>query len=177
MSRGNIKTLLDGTEVVLRLLAAGDTDKLHAFFMTLSDKARQFLYDDVTDVNIVEQWTKEANYDHVVPIVAIVNDEIVADGTLHKRNNGPSRHIGRIRVVVREDYLGKGLGTIITNELTNIAKARKLSCLYVTLAEKSEADAIEAVEKQGFLRASVLPDFLMDLNGNLENAVVFVKNI
>ncbi len=173
----NVKKLRDGTEVTLRLLNSDDTDKLHAFFMTLSEEARQFLYDDVTDRSVVEKWTSEINYDHVVPIVAEAGGEIVADGTLHKRNNGPSRHIGRIRVVIRGDYLGKGLGSLITNELTLIAKARKLSTLYVTVAETSETSAVEAVKNQGFVLSAVMPGFLMDKNGNIENAVILVKNI
>ncbi len=174
---GNVKKLRDGTEVTLRLLTKDDTDRLHAFFVTLSEKAREFLYDDVIDRMVVESWTANIDYNNVVPIVAEFGGEIVADGTLHKRNNGPSRHIGRIRVVVREDFLGKGLGTLITNELTVIAKARKLAYLYVSLASGSEIAAIEAVENQGFVRSAVLPGFLMDRNGNVENAVVLVKNI
>ncbi len=173
----NVRKLRDGTEVLLRLLQSADTDKLHAFFMTLSENARQFLYDDVTDRAVVEKWTSEADFDNVLPIVALSGGEIVADGTLHKRNNGPSRHIGRIRVVVRDDFLGRGLGTVIANELSVIAKARKLSCLYVTVAEKSDAAAIEVVQNQGFVRTAVLPNFLIDRNGNFENAVVLVKNI
>ena len=174
---GNVKKLRDGTEVTLRLLTRDDTDKLHAFFVTLSEKAREFLYDDVTDRKVVESWTGNIDYNNVVPIVAEAGGEIVADGTLHKRNNGPSRHIGRIRVVVREDFLGKGLGILITNELSVIAKARKLAYIYVTLASRSEAAAIKAVENQGFERSAVLPNFLMDQNGNFENAVVFMKSI
>ncbi len=174
---GNVKKLRDGTEVTLRLLNRDDTDRLHAFFVTLSEKAREFLYDDVTDRNVVESWTSNIDYNNVVPIVAVAGGEIVADGTLHKRNNGPSRHIGRIRVVIREDFFGKGLGTLITNELTVIAKARKLAYLYVTLANMSEAAAIKAVENQGFERSAVLPNFLMDQSGNFENAVVLLKNI
>ena len=177
MGKSNVRKLQDGTEVVLRLLTPDDTERLSGFFSRLSREARQFLYDDVTDRKVIESWTMGVNYDNVVPIVALVDDEIVADGTLHKRNNGPSRHMGRIRVIVREDCQGKGLGSIIMGELASIGKARKLVYLYVVLAERGEAIAISACEREGFKRVAKLPNFLSDMAGTLEDGIVMVKNI
>lgn len=175
MSNGNIKTLNDGTEVLLRLLKPEDADQLYEFFSKLSPEARQFLYDDVSDRAVVESWTRNINYNNIVPIVAVHSGRIVADGTLHKRNNGPSRHMGRTRVVVSDDFLGRGLGRLITAELEIIARARKLRYLYSVLAERNEGRAIEMLKALGFERTATLPHFLSDPEGNLQDAVVMMK--
>lgn len=169
--------LRDGTVATLRPLHEEDTSELYKFFSSLSKKARAFLYDDVTDRTVVERWTKNINYAFVLPILAIVNNQIVADATLHKRSFGPLRHIGRIRIAVREDYRGKGIGTLLTNELTYIAKDSNLKVLSCMLAEKGEKDAIEAMEVLGFEKATVIPNYAMDIDGNIDNVVLMMKNL
>ncbi len=169
--------LRDGTVATLRPLREDDTAELYKFFSSLSKKARTFLYDDVTDRTVVERWTKNINYALVLPILAVIDGQIVADATLHKRNYGPLRHIGRIRIAVREDYRGKGIGTLLTNEITSIAKESNLKVLSCMLAEKGEKDAIEAMAVLGFEKATVIPNYAMDIDGNIENVVLMMKSL
>jgi GNAT superfamily N-acetyltransferase len=169
--------LRDGTVAVLRPLSEDDTAELYKFFSSLSKKARTFLYDDVIDRTVVERWVKNINYSLVLPILALIDNQIVADATLHKRNFGPLRHIGRIRIVVRDDYRGKGIGTILTNELTYIAKESNLKVLSCMLAEKGEKEAIEAMEALGFERVAVIPKYAMDVDGNIENVMMMMKSL
>jgi N-acetylglutamate synthase-like GNAT family acetyltransferase len=177
MQKGHVLKLTDGTEVTLRLLTKGDLDALKNFFLTLSDKSRQFLYDDVTDPKVIEGWIEGLNYDFVLPIVAVADGEIVADATLHKRPFGPSRHVGRIRSVVRDDFIGKGLCNKLIEEIAMFAKARKLRYLSSVLAEKGEKNSIAVMKKAGFKEINKIPGYLMDLDGNFDTAVVMLKEL
>ena len=140
-------------------------------------KAKQFLYDNVTDRAVIEGWTKNINFDYVLPLLAIVNDEVVADATLHRRNFGPLRHIGRIRIVVKENYAGKGIGTILTNEITDIAKKTNLRIMSCMLAEEGEKEAIETLEALGFKKVAIIPLYAMDLDGKVDNVAMMIKNL
>jgi GNAT superfamily N-acetyltransferase len=177
MQKGHDVKLTDGTGVTLRLLTKADREALKSFFLTLSEDSRQFLYDDVTDPKVIDGWIENLNYDFVLPIVAVADGEIIADATLHKRNFGPSRHVGRIRIVVREDFLRKGLGSRLIEEITMFARARKLRYLSSMLAESGEKNAIEAMRKLGFHEVTRIPGYLMDQAGNYDNAVVLMKEL
>jgi ribosomal protein S18 acetylase RimI-like enzyme len=177
MQKGNVVKLLDGTEVTLRLMTRGDAGALKFFFSSLSKGARQFLYDDVTDPEVVDGWAMNINYDNVLPIVAVVDGEIVADATLHKRDFGPLRHVGRVRIVVREDFSGRGLDTILTREIILIARGRGLKIISAMLAEQGEKAAIETLGAAGFSEVARIPGYFMDFDGNLENVVLMMKKL
>jgi GNAT superfamily N-acetyltransferase len=170
-------TLRDGTKAILRPLNENDTEALFKFFNSLSKKARQFLYDDVTDRSVVEGWTKNINYNYVLPLLAVVNGEIAADATLHRREFGPLRHVGRIRIVVGDNYLGKGIATILTDELVNIAREGKLRIVSCMLAQNGEKEAIETLEALGFKKIAIIPLYMMDLDGNVDNVSMLIKNL
>ena len=96
--------LRDGRAVVLRPLANGDFEKLHAFFQALTDEDRLFLRNDVKDPALVRRWTGHLDFDRVIPIVAEDGDKIVADGTLHMNRHGWMQHVGIIGVVVARTH-------------------------------------------------------------------------
>jgi len=177
MPKGNTVKLTDGTEVTLRLLAKADRDALKRFFLTLTDESRQFLYDDVTDPKVIDSWIDGLNYNFILPLVAVADGKIVADATLHKRPFGPSRHVGRIRSVVHDDYMGKGLCNKLIDEITMFAKARKLKYLSSVLAENGERDSIETMLKVGFSEVTRIPGYLMSLDGKFDNAVILLKEL
>ena len=171
-------TLRDGSRVILRLLKEDDTDALYAFFTSLSKKARQFLYDDVTDRSVIEGWTRNINYENVLPLLAVIDSgEIIADATLHRRKFGPLRHVGRIRIVVRDDYLNRGVATLLTKELIKLGRKSRLRILSCMLAQEGEKEAIETLEALGFKKVAIIPLYAMDLDGNVDNVVMLIKNL
>ena len=139
--------LKDGTPGFIRPLEERDAKKLFQMFQSLKPESRMFLYDDVTNFSIVEEWAKNKDYRTVLPLILEVEDKIVADGTLHRRTSGPLRHVGRIRVVIRDDFQGHGVGRTITEILISCAQSARLKLLSCTLAER-EGDQIKLLERQ-----------------------------
>lgn len=170
-------TLRDGTKAVIRPLKATDSDALFELFKSMSPQSRRFVYDDVTKKTVVEGWCKTIHYESVLPFIVMVDNKIVANATLHRRGFGPMRHLGRIRIVVKEDYLGKGIATLLITEFIDIAKKSHLKGLTCMMVEKEEGAAIEALEALGFKKSSPLINYAMDPEGKMYNAVIMMKSL
>ena len=73
------------------------------------------------DPAVIDHWVNHIDYQRCFPLVAEAEGRIVGDGTLHMRKVGWKRHLGNVRVVVAKDYQGRGLGTLLINELVELA--------------------------------------------------------
>ncbi len=171
------KLLRDGREAIIRLLTKRDANGLFEMFSSLSEGARKYLHDDVTNPDIVKNWAENANYKTVIPLILVLDEMIVADGILNLTAKGPMKHIGRIRIVVREDLKGLGIGTILMDELLEISRVKGLKLISVMLAEDEEADAIEAMTALGFNKEAAIRDYFSGPLGDLHNAVLMIKRL
>jgi len=170
-------TLRDGVRATIRPLVPADRDGLFDMFRSLSARARRFLYDDVTDLGVVERWTRNIDYERVLPLVVESEGRILADGTLHRREAGPFRHVARMRVVVRDGQRGRGIGTVLARELVEIARTEGKRVVMCQLAEFAEDDAIEAMKALHFHRTAVLPEFLIDPDGKTHALTIMSRRL
>ncbi|MFH1537673.1 MAG: GNAT family N-acetyltransferase [bacterium] len=167
----------DGSEATVRFLTEDDAGALADMFARLSYDTRKFLYDDVTDRRVVEGWTRDIDPDKALPVVAEVGGRIVADATLHRRQFGPLRHVGRVRVVVLEEWQGRGIAGALVRMLEEIARETGLLVLSCMLVKGEEDGAIRGLEAFGFERAAELPGYIMDPEGNVFDAVLLIKRL
>jgi GNAT superfamily N-acetyltransferase len=113
--------LKDGSRVILRPMVKEDRDKLLDFFHRVDDRDLMFLRNDVRDPATIEDWVNHIDYRGVYPLLAEADGRIVGNATLHMRKVGWKRHLGNVRIVIAKDYQGKGLGTLMVNELIDLA--------------------------------------------------------
>ena len=73
-------TLKDGTKVSIRELHVNDLDRLMKFYSALLPEDRKYLRIDVTNREIVEQRIKLTETGTVFRLVALFEDDIIADG-------------------------------------------------------------------------------------------------
>ncbi len=142
--------LRDGRGLLIRPFAAHDGPALHNFFKALPLEARRSAWDPLDDPSLVEQWTQNIDYARVFPLLAFDGSRIVADMTLHRRNNGPLRLVGRIKWLIDEEYRGAGLGTLLVSHFIGIARREGLRHLTCMLISDLEKDAVEVLLQQGF---------------------------
>lgn len=153
-------TLDDGTSLFVRPLLAGDAAALLAFFRHVPAVDRYWLREDVTDPEVIDHWLAHLDYDRVLPLVALRDDEIVADATLHRRGFGARRFNAEVRMVVAPGYRGRGLAYALLGELHDLAVAAGLERLEAEIVSGAQVAAREAVELFGFREAAVLRDHL-----------------
>jgi RimJ/RimL family protein N-acetyltransferase len=168
--------LKDGTRVKLRPLVKEDREMLLQFFRSLDDKALSFLRNDVRDPAVIDHWVNHIDYHRVFPLVAEVEGRIVGDVTLHMRKVGWKRHLGNVRVVVAKDYQGRGLGTLLINEIVELAGEFGLEKLVAEIHLQA-LGAFTAFKKAGFSVKAVFEDLVKDQSGQSSDLVVMVCDV
>jgi GNAT superfamily N-acetyltransferase len=156
--------LRDGRRVLIRPFTERDTDHLYEFFQRLPIETRRFAWDRIDDRNVVESWGRNIDYGKVFPLLAVDNTRIVADATLHRRENGPLRRVGRIKWLLDPEYRGLGLGTLLVNDLIHIGRENGMRHLSCMLISDVEADAIRTLEGLGF-SSQITPEYGTDPDG------------
>ena len=98
----------------------------------------------------------QVNFDRVLPIVALVGDEIVADATLHRSRAMSQRYVSELWVVVDPSYRGVGLGRRLIRELLDIAVDLGLHKATFELVAQREETAIATAGSAGFREVASL---------------------
>jgi len=164
--------LIDGTTVLLREMTMDDVERSHRFFLDLPPEDRRYLRVDVTKRDVVERRVRRAVEDPGIHrIVALVEDKIVADGSLEFSGESWRRHTGEIRVIVAREYQRRRLGALLIKELHHTAKQHGVERVVAKMAAP-QTGARKVFEKLGFRVDSVLPDYIKDADGKLQSLVV-----
>ena len=164
--------LRDGTRVELRPLEEGDKIRLLHFFERVPEADRYFLKENVTAPEVIQSWVTRMDFERVIPIVAVVDDQIVGDATLHRSRAPARRHVGEIRVVVEPEYREKGLGRRLIREILDIAVELGLYKASFELVAQREKAAIVAAESVGFQEVARINGWVRDIWGNYQDLVV-----
>jgi GNAT superfamily N-acetyltransferase len=148
--------LPDGARVTLRPLVPRDAEKLVQMFIDTPYEDLRNLQDNVSDPVIVRRWCRYINYDRVLPIVAELDGQIVADATLHRRSVEPMRGVGKFRAYVRPEYRRRGLGAVLLKEILDLARALGLKQLAVELYQ-NQVELRKMLLRYGFRDEGLLP--------------------
>jgi ribosomal protein S18 acetylase RimI-like enzyme len=168
--------LRDGRRVIIRPFTGDDVEALYEFFQTLPANLRRLAWDRVEDRRLIESWGRNLDYGKVFPLLALDGKRIVADATLHRREGGPLRLVGRVKWLLDPEYRGLGLGTLLVNHFIDHARAnglRHLTCMLISDAEK---DAVETLRTLGFDELRV-PGYGADPDGNRHDMVKLVLDL
>ena len=100
--------LKDGTEVLIRPMTAADLDRSVAFFQSLPEEDRAYLRADTSKREVVERRIRVMEAGGARRLVAILDDEIVADGALELEGPGWKEDLGELRLIVTPSQKRKG---------------------------------------------------------------------
>jgi acetyltransferase len=169
-------TLKDGTVLTLRPLRKEDQQALHEYFLRMPPEDRMGLKDDVTDLEVIEHWIYDLDYDVVLPVLALDDGRIVANATLHFNQIGWTKHQGEIRITSDPDYRQKGLAARLIQELIEIAAYFGLEQLTAEIAPTS-VEARTIFRKLGFNEIASLQGFVKDFEENQADLTIMVMYI
>lgn len=171
-----IEALKDGKKVTVRELQIKDLDKLMKFYSGLPPEDRKYLRIDVTNREVVQQrieLTKEGN---VFRLIALHNDEVIADGALELSGEEWRKHQGELRVIVARPFQHKGLGMIMVRELYFLAVEKNVDQAVVKMMRPQVA-AQRIFRKLGFREELLIPDYVRDIAGKKQDLIIMVCNI
>ena len=169
-------TLKGGFEATLRPLVASDERSFHEFFRHVPEQERLLFKHRVTDLQVIRDWCQRIDYGKILPLLAIADDKIVADASLHQQLGGWKRHIGRISVVVHPDYRGRGLARTLVQELIDIARDVGLEKLEAEFLGDQQAARL-AFAELGFSDLLVLPEYVKDMQAIAHDYVLMGRHI
>ncbi len=171
-----IEALKDGTKVKIRELKVKDLDRLMKFFSSLPPADRKYLRIDVTKRDVVQrriELTKEGN---VIRLIALHNDEIIADGALELSGEEWRKHQGELRVIVARPFQHKGLGMIMVRELYFLAVEKNVDQAVVKMMRPQVA-AQRIFRKLGFREELLIPDYVRDMAGKKQDLIIMTCDI
>jgi len=163
--------LKDDSQVLIRETTREDLAASLAFFESLAEEDLAYLRRDVTQHEVVEQRIREVESGTARRLVAVVDDEIVADGTLELSGEQWKKHVGELRLIIAPSYRRRGLGIRMARELFLLAASVRVEEVLVRMMRPQKA-ARSIFRKLGFRQEIVLPDYVRDQSGTKQDMIL-----
>jgi len=170
-----VKTLPTGVRLLLRPLTKEDKQGLVDLFARASKEDLEYFRDDAGDPAVVESWVDNLDLKNVFPLIAIVDDQIVGDATLHFRKRY-HRHLAWVRIFLDHDYRRRGIGTLMLRSLIDIARRVGLQQLYTEVVT-TQPQVIKAFQDLGFQQEMTLRDYFIASSGETLDMVVLMLRL
>jgi len=169
--------LKKGWEAIIRPLQKNDEALLRRFYEDIPEEDRWFMRHDVTDPAVIARWMEDIDKGKIFSIVALADDLIVGHASLHMRDFGSTRHIGRFRLMVLPQFRYIRLGTWLLLDLIQLAMDKGVSEVRSDFVVGIEEAAIEAAQKFDFFEKAILKDYVKDQRGNPHDLLIMVKRL
>lgn len=166
----------NGKTLTMRLMSYTDIDAVLTFAKALPKKDLLFLRRDITDHHNVEEWVRSIEQGKSVTVLASEDDRIAGYATLHHNEALWTRHVGEIRTNVGADFRGMRLGSILVEEMFQLAKELGLRKLTAHMVADQKA-ARGAFERIGFTPEALLADHVVDSEGRTHDMLIMSYDI
>lgn len=151
-----------GLSCQVRPLVAADEVPFWEFFQAVPEQERMFIKHHVHRKEVINAWCADIDYGRNLPLLALLEDQVIGVCTLHQQLSGWKRHIGRISVLIHPLFRGRGLAKAIVSEVIEIARQTGLEKLEAEfIAEQDRAIRVFAL--MGFSDLLRLSDYVRDM--------------
>lgn len=168
--------LANKRDVKLRLMTADDGDRILAFARSLPEEDLLFLRIDITDPEVVRNWTERLEAGTTLTLIAEANGELAGYGNLLRGDTAWQRHLGEIRLLTGRSFRGLGLGRILAEAIFQAARDLGLSKLTAQMTPDQKG-AIATFERLGFRPEALLQDFVIDRAGRTRDLIVMAYDV
>lgn len=169
-------TLAGDQTCEIRLMTASDVDAVLSFAATLPPDEVMYLAVNFTERAVVLHWLDTIKSGRAITVLACIDGQVVAEGTLLHNATTWTRHLGEIRIQVAPQARRHGLGRLLADELDAIARQLGLRLLTARMI-LDQVDAQSVFKRLGFQREAVLWDYAITPDGNTRNVVVATKRL
>jgi L-amino acid N-acyltransferase YncA len=153
-----------------------DRDRIVDFARALSPDDLLFMRRDITDPEVVDEWVQDIERGRTVTILAETDDELLAYGSLLLHETFWGRHMGEIRVLVRTDYRGLGLGLQLASDVFAIAQDAGIEQMIARMTTEQKRTRAR-LERLGFKQEAVLRGFVRDREGKRRDLLVLSAGV
>jgi len=169
-------TDVGGATVTLRLMRPEDRDALLGFARSLPEEDLLFLSIDMTRPEAAAQWARDVETGRLKTILVDQDGRVVGHGSLGHNELVWTRHLGEIQLLVGRELRGKGLGTLLANEVFAMAQQQGLQKIVARMASE-QVGAIQVFERLGFRAEALLADYVIDRNDRTHDLIVMSYDV
>jgi RimJ/RimL family protein N-acetyltransferase len=167
---------INGGTVTLRLMLPEDQGALMGFARSLPEEDLLFLSIDMTRPEAAAQWGKDVETGRLKTILVEQNGKVVGHGSLFHNELVWTRHMGEIQLLVGRELRGKGLGSLLANEVFALAQQQGLQKIVARMASE-QVGAIQVFERLGFRAEALLADYVIDRNDRTHDLIVMSYDV
>jgi L-amino acid N-acyltransferase YncA len=160
-----------GEEVVLRLMAAEDEERLLQFARNLPEDDLLFLRMDITDPAVVRDWARNVVEGRTITILAELKGKVIGYASVHMDPVRWTRRIGEIRINLAPGYRSSGIGRQLTNEIVSAAQTLELRTLVAQMTT-DQKNARAVFERLGFRIEAFLAKWVEDRKGQFHDVLL-----
>jgi L-amino acid N-acyltransferase YncA len=178
-TRSGLYSTPRGDAITIRAMVLTDEKGLLDFLRRIPADDRLYLRKDVTSAQLVAQWAENLNYSRVLPLLAIVDGQVIADATLHRDTDPERRHVGELRILIDPAYRNQGLGRFLLRRLVEIARdedAELEKILFEVVADTEQA-AQHAARAVGFVETNELSEYVKYYSGKPHDLTLMVLQL
>ncbi|MGA9754850.1 MAG: GNAT family N-acetyltransferase [Desulfobaccales bacterium] len=169
--------MTNGKTVVIRFLNGRDRDGLIKLFQQAPQEDVQFCKEDVKNSKVVDYWMNPENSHRIMALVAedMETKQPVATLNLYRGQNA-ALNVGEIQqIFLARPFQGLGLGSLILNELIDLASQEKLHWLKVEVVTELK-HVIKAFQSRGFKVRANFEDYFRDMKGKTYDVALMMRN-
>jgi GNAT superfamily N-acetyltransferase len=170
-----VKMLPGGARLLLRPLTKDDKQGLVDLFGRASREDLELFRSDAGDPVVVASWVDKLSLKRVFPLVAVVDDKIVGDATLHFGEHY-RRHRAWVRIFLDKDYRRQGIGTLMLRSLIDVARRVGLQQMYAEVLTLQQS-IIKGFEDLGFRHEFTLSDYFITDSGETMDMAILVLRL
>jgi len=159
-------------EITFSLMGKGDREAVLRFSRSLPESEIVFLRMDISRPEIVDMWVQNIEKGFTTTVLAYDGDDIVGYGSLHYNKMLWTRHLGEIRILVKEEMREPGeLEYRLAGEIFGLGK--ELGLHRITAQIPATLPRVRAMyERLGFQPEALLSDWLMSSDGSTHDLLV-----
>jgi L-amino acid N-acyltransferase YncA len=137
---------------------------------TLPEHDLFYLMDDIREPSGMQRWIEGLRQQKVFTVLAEVEQNLLAYGSLRCGRMAWTRHLGEVRIMVSPQARGRGLGKVLGKEVFAVAHDLGLRRLIVRLTS-AQIPARYLFQHLGFHIEALLAECVIDEQGQPQDLI------
>ncbi len=166
-------TTRQNVKLTVRPRTEDDSGYLSMFFSDIPREDLIIYREDVYKSHSIETWFLDESYKKDLQLLALSDNEIIAEGTIHKEGIY-WQNAAEIKLIVKPDYRNQGIGSYMFNTLLHEFLERKLQKVIVRYTPDNMS-FIKIINRYGFKPETVLKSYVKIDKDNKEQDLIIAS--
>ena len=159
--------------LILRPRLQEDVQSELSFFSDIPEEDLLIFREDVSSSEPIVTWFISDNFKKDFQLIAFYGDEVISKGTIH-REGVYWQNAGEVKLIVKPEYRGQGIGSIMFNALLNEIFNMKINKVIVRFSADN-LSFIKILNNYGFKAETVLKSYISLPGKNINKDLIIAS--